>query len=125
MSIFRVYCIIGFTKNQLNVQMSVIDDDRPFEEAFDIFDTGEMNSVAVDSMEKIFIKLSKISKMKISDENKVDSWGDTLCCSVCLQDFQVGETVRNLPNCRHMFHLPCIDCWLVKRTSCPLCRTDV
>lgn len=44
---------------------------------------------------------------------------------VCFQDFQLGETVRSLPHCHHMFHLPCIDMWLLRHGSCPLCRRDL
>ena len=39
-----------------------------------------------------------------------------------VQDFQVGEKVRSLPDCWHVFHVPCIDGWLIKHGSCPLCR---
>lgn len=42
-----------------------------------------------------------------------------------MQDFQLGETVRSLPHCNHMFHLPCIDKWLLSHGSCPLCRRDM
>lgn len=44
---------------------------------------------------------------------------------VTIQDFQVGETVRSLPHCHHMFHLPCIDKWLREHASCPLCRRNL
>ena len=33
-------------------------------------------------------------------------------CSVCLAAFQVGETVRLLPVCLHLYHVECIDPWL-------------
>ena len=41
-------------------------------------------------------------------------------CSICLCDVEVGEAVREL-QCHHHFHQPCIDEWLGKRASCPLC----
>ncbi|KAJ1883062.1 hypothetical protein H4R99_001125 [Coemansia sp. RSA 1722] len=46
-------------------------------------------------------------------------------CAVCLEEFSVGEKVRQLP-CRHYFHVLCIDPWLGKRSAtCPLCNYDV
>ncbi|KAG5530142.1 hypothetical protein RHGRI_030495 [Rhododendron griersonianum] len=66
-----------------------------FEEIPNMFDTGGSKGLAGDRVEKI------------------------------PKDFQLGETVRSLPHCHHMFHLPCIDEWLVRHGSCPLCRRDL
>ncbi|CAA0821063.1 NEP1-interacting protein 1 [Striga hermonthica] len=90
----------------------------PFEEVPNIFDTGGAKGLLVDSVERI-------PKFTISRDGSLDTSGDEASCSVCLQDFQLGETVRRLPHCHHMFHLPCIDTWLVRHGSCPLCRRDL
>ncbi|KAK4102608.1 hypothetical protein N658DRAFT_423635 [Parathielavia hyrcaniae] len=46
-------------------------------------------------------------------------------CSICTEDFTVGEDVRVLP-CDHKFHPPCIDPWLINVSgTCPLCRLDL
>jgi hypothetical protein len=82
-----------------------------FQEQTDIFDTAISKGLSGDS-------LDMIPKVRITDTSS----GEMLSCSVCLQDFQVGETVRSLPQCHHMFHLPCIDKWLRRHASCPLCR---
>ncbi|KAH6621330.1 hypothetical protein B0J18DRAFT_411099 [Chaetomium sp. MPI-SDFR-AT-0129] len=45
---------------------------------------------------------------------------DHIGCSICTEDFTVGEDVRVLP-CNHKFHPPCIDPWLVNVSgTCPL-----
>lgn len=46
-------------------------------------------------------------------------------CVVCLNEFQVHDTLRVLPNCSHAFHLDCIDIWLQSNANCPLCRTSI
>ncbi|TYJ39795.1 hypothetical protein E1A91_A04G093900v1 [Gossypium mustelinum] len=46
-------------------------------------------------------------------------------CAVCLGELKEGETIRLLPNCRHLFHVPCIDNWFLARSTCPICRTLV
>ncbi|KMT06932.1 hypothetical protein BVRB_6g152690 [Beta vulgaris subsp. vulgaris] len=89
-----------------------------FEEATNIFDIGGVKGLPGDLVEKI-------PKIKISKNNNIDDSGERVSCSVCLQDFQIGETVRSLPQCHHMFHLPCIDKWLLRHGSCPLCRRDL
>ncbi|TVT98745.1 hypothetical protein EJB05_55931, partial [Eragrostis curvula] len=44
-------------------------------------------------------------------------------CSVCLAAFELGETVRLLPVCLHLFHVECIDVWLAAHSTCPICRS--
>ncbi|CAN6201431.1 unnamed protein product [Urochloa humidicola] len=51
--------------------------------------------------------------------------GSALLCAVCLDDVRAGETVRQLPACRHLFHAGCVDAWLRAHRTCPLCRCDL
>lgn len=54
-------------------------------------------------------------------------------CAVCLSQLRSCDEVRELRNCRHVFHRECVDRWLdhdhdhhnhqdPHRKSCPLCR---
>ncbi|KAG5235036.1 hypothetical protein OIU76_026265 [Salix suchowensis] len=45
-------------------------------------------------------------------------------CSICLGTIVEGDSVRVLPNCKHTFHVECIDIWLGSHSTCPICRTD-
>ncbi|KAL3345895.1 hypothetical protein AABB24_024704 [Solanum stoloniferum] len=97
-------------------QMGAIE--TAYDEFPNIFDVGGAKGLPGDSVEKI-------PKIVITNDNDVDDSGERVSCSVCLQDFQLGETARCLPQCHHMFHLPCIDTWLLRHGSCPLCRRDL
>lgn len=44
-------------------------------------------------------------------------------CAICLGELEDGDKVRLLPNCRHAFHVPCIDEWFSAHTNCPVCRS--
>ncbi|KAK7276294.1 hypothetical protein RIF29_17433 [Crotalaria pallida] len=46
---------------------------------------------------------------------------DELTCSVCLEQVNVGDTLRSLP-CLHQFHANCIDPWLRQQGTCPVCK---
>jgi E3 ubiquitin-protein ligase ATL6/9/15/31/42/55 len=46
-------------------------------------------------------------------------------CAVCLSKFEDIEILRLLPKCKHAFHINCVDQWLEKHSSCPLCRRKV
>ncbi|PWA39493.1 zinc finger, RING/FYVE/PHD-type [Artemisia annua] len=52
-------------------------------------------------------------------------WKNGLECSVCLSAFEDVEVLRLLPKCKHAFHIDCIDQWLEKHSTCPLCRVKV
>jgi hypothetical protein len=46
-------------------------------------------------------------------------------CSICLDDFVPGDEHRGLP-CPHgaHFHKDCIDPWLTRYMTCPLCKSN-
>ncbi|KAK8966467.1 E3 ubiquitin-protein ligase ATL31 [Platanthera guangdongensis] len=45
-------------------------------------------------------------------------------CAICLNEFEDDDTIRLLPKCDHVFHQDCIDAWLSKHVTCPVCRTN-
>ncbi|KAG8377766.1 hypothetical protein BUALT_Bualt08G0067500 [Buddleja alternifolia] len=43
-------------------------------------------------------------------------------CAICLENLRHADVCRILPACHHEFHALCIDPWLSKRLTCPVCR---
>lgn len=64
--------------------------------------------------------LGPYSKIKSNDEllKKKE------CCSICQDEYKINQGKRVLV-CNHTFHKKCIDKWLVCKSDCPICRTNV
>ncbi|XP_011095396.1 NEP1-interacting protein-like 1 [Sesamum indicum] len=86
-------------------------------EISDIFEVNTMRGLSHETIQGL-------PTFEFSRAETALSCSDT-CCTICLQDFKNGECTRLLPSCRHFFHLHCIDEWLTRQASCPICRKDV
>ena len=42
-------------------------------------------------------------------------------CVICMSDFEPGEKISTLP-CAHVFHTECIDDWIKREPTCPVCK---
>ncbi|XP_058096120.1 RING-H2 finger protein ATL67-like isoform X2 [Magnolia sinica] len=68
--------------------------------------------------------ISSYPKFPFSSKDRSCGVGGDSVCPICLCDYRDGEMLRMLPDCRHLFHLSCVDAWLRLNTSCPVCRTS-
>ncbi|KAF8027199.1 hypothetical protein BT93_E0189 [Corymbia citriodora subsp. variegata] len=76
--------------------------------------------VTTGGLDEALIKSITVRRYKKDDGGLIEG-----TCSVCLSEFQEDESIRLLPKCTHVFHVPCIDTWLKSHSNCPLCRSDV
>jgi hypothetical protein len=45
-------------------------------------------------------------------------------CVVCLGEYEEGDQLRKL-QCNHVFHVECVDEWLKRHKTCPLCVRSI
>lgn len=67
--------------------------------------------------------IDSLEEIEIKEKNQT--------CSICLDDFELGEKCLQLPckNHKHLFHSEKENCmgikkWLEKSNTCPVCRTE-
>lgn len=61
------------------------------------------------------------------EEGKNQEEENERTCSICLDIFQVGDSVswaKYQDSCRHVYHTRCISSWLKKSYECPCCREN-
>ncbi|KAK9071170.1 hypothetical protein SSX86_009738 [Deinandra increscens subsp. villosa] len=88
-----------------------------FADLFDVCENNGSKGLCKDSINKLprCVFENRCENVGIQESN----------CAICLQDFKNREEGRELPKCRHVFHLNCIDEWLIRNGSCPVCRRNV
>jgi hypothetical protein len=64
-------------------------------------------------------KINKSEKIKKNDKILTEQ------CFICMDDYKQNQFKRVLPKCNHYFHKKCIDKWLKKKASCPICRDEL
>ncbi|XP_037431911.1 NEP1-interacting protein-like 1 isoform X2 [Triticum dicoccoides] len=67
---------------------------------------------------------ASVDRLPVTQATK-ETVGQQTTCPICLHEFQAGESARRLPACCHLFHLVCIDNWLMLKSDCPVCRHTV
>uniref|UniRef100_M4EDI9 RING-type E3 ubiquitin transferase n=1 Tax=Brassica campestris TaxID=3711 RepID=M4EDI9_BRACM len=45
-------------------------------------------------------------------------------CSICLEEWSEGDVAAEMP-CKHEFHSKCVEEWLGRHATCPLCRYEM
>ncbi|XP_039055215.1 NEP1-interacting protein 1-like isoform X1 [Hibiscus syriacus] len=91
-----------------------------YREISDIYDVNGAKGLSRNRIRKL-----PVFEFRSRDMMKVKPMEEGGCCSICLQGLKEGELGRNLPRCGHVFHLNCIDEWLSRQGTCPMCREHV
>jgi hypothetical protein len=46
-------------------------------------------------------------------------------CTICLDNIQQNNIIREINKCKHTFHIECSDKWFEDHITCPHCRQDI
>ena len=65
--------------------------------------------------------VSAIPAFVVKEKNKNNN---NTNCPICLGKFKLGEKESSLP-CLHFFHSNCIENWLKRNKSCPVCKLKI
>jgi hypothetical protein len=69
------------------------------------------------------VKVGLISK-NILDKTQVKINRNNDFCVICQEDIKKDIIIREI-NCKHSFHINCIDNWLVENKKCPMCKYEI
>lgn len=76
--------------------------------------------------EATIVSYPRLQYSQAAEEDIIHSdKGSNSSCSICLLDYQGTDTVRVLPECKHFFHVRCVDPWLKLHSTCPICRNQM
>jgi hypothetical protein len=108
--------------NILNIENNIIDDTID-KDNLEI--CIEITYIENESMYNEYFKSCKEINDKISIPKKIKKDDPLLVegnCLICMENYKFGEFKRELPKCNHVYHKKCIDKWLKKKATCPICR---
>jgi len=66
--------------------------------------------------------ISRLPDVSVTKDDLADEANSTCC--ICIDDFEIHERVTRLP-CGHLFHRCCVEDWLQKHCTCPVCRYEL
>ncbi|XP_002730880.1 uncharacterized protein LOC100376149 [Saccoglossus kowalevskii] len=82
---------------------------------------------AVSKMETRKFRKSELRMSGSLSNYSRESWSinsDSYICAICLEQFKDGDELR-VVSCSHEFHRHCVDPWLIKNRTCPLCLHNI
>lgn len=79
------------------------------------------NNLAVDPLPLYSVTNNRIANN--DDENSNHSLSAESTCVICMESFDEEQTI-NRPPCGHIFHSDCLNQWLERSRSCPICRRN-
>jgi hypothetical protein len=71
---------------------------------------------------------TKIKLYSTENNNEIEEEGNVEeipKCSICLENIENNQIIREITKCKHIFHVNCADKWFEDHIKCPNCRQDI
>lgn len=68
--------------------------------------------------------INSVSAANSHTETTLKSGSTSEICLVCQCSYEDGDRVMHLP-CKHYYHADCIDQWLQRNNTCPVCKASI
>lgn len=96
------------------------------EENLDRF-TDEVFRIGTQHLDvRIWLTQEQIDRIPLKQVSELQGLAENPQCHNCLEPFAAEDQVRTLPcDQKHIFHPQCIDPWLKRKTTCPMCKKDL
>ena len=130
----------SYSRPMMHGSHIIVQPDATFEELLERFGTGmEGRGASQEVIDSYPVEIvgsdenddsscdERTSSVKSDDDSesaKKKHKIDLDTCNICLEDYQAGDEKKSL-SCPHAFHKACIDQWLKRVASCPICKADV
>ena len=85
----------------------------------------EARLIEEENKKKMTLLMKKLTRMKFSSSKHKENQES---CVICVEDFMPNTLVREVPQCKHIFHEDCLMKWVETKLAapdCPYCRTEI
>ena len=72
--------------------------------------------------QELYIYINLPRKPRFKEVKEINSKDKFVCC-ICLETNHIQKVIKT--SCNHLYHNECINKWLLKDNSCPLCRNTL
>jgi E3 ubiquitin-protein ligase synoviolin len=94
----------------------------PYHLLFDLYSAYRTVFWAATNYLRFRTVMSRIGTLNIATAEDIERVGGT--CIICRDDMVDTEALKKLA-CGHVFHLSCLQSWLERQQTCPICRSDI
>jgi len=108
----------------INVDTMDHDDLLQLQERIGHVSRGAQQSTINELPTRKFVQKRKSIDEKTSEDDSKEAESNAMSCCICMNTFKTADDVRTLP-CLHIYHTKCIDKWLVRNRTCPICKFDI